>query len=79
MTSSRSLLSAFALTIALTFAGTACARSHDRDNNPPGPAGGPGTNWENPPGWRGGPGASPGYPYYPHGKARYKIAIVDGG
>jgi hypothetical protein len=31
----------------------------DRDDNPPGPRGGPGTNWENPPGWRGGPGASP--------------------
>jgi hypothetical protein len=31
----------------------------DRDDNPPGPAGGPGTNWENPPGYRGGPGASP--------------------
>jgi hypothetical protein len=31
----------------------------DRDGNPPGPRGGPGTNWENPPGWRGGPGASP--------------------
>ena len=31
----------------------------DFDNNPPGPAGGPGTNWENPPGPRGGPGASP--------------------
>lgn len=31
----------------------------DRDNNPPGPAGGRGTNWENPPGPRGGPGASP--------------------
>jgi len=31
----------------------------DRDNNPPGRRGGPGTNWENPPGWRGGPGASP--------------------
>ncbi len=29
------------------------------DNNPPGPAGGPGTNWENPPGPIGGPGASP--------------------
>jgi hypothetical protein len=29
-------------------------------NNPPGPAGGPGTNWENPPGPAGGPGASPG-------------------
>ncbi len=31
----------------------------DLDNNPPGPAGGPGTNWENPPGPEGGPGASP--------------------
>ena len=31
----------------------------DRDNNPPGWRGGPGTNWENPPGPAGGPGASP--------------------
>jgi hypothetical protein len=31
----------------------------DKDNNPPGAAGGPGTNWENPPGPKGGPGASP--------------------
>jgi hypothetical protein len=31
----------------------------DPDNNPPGPRGGAGTNWENPPGPRGGPGASP--------------------
>jgi hypothetical protein len=31
----------------------------DRDNNPPGPKGGPGTNWENPPRPAGGPGASP--------------------
>ena len=29
------------------------------DNNPPGTAGGPGTNWENPPGPKGGPGSSP--------------------
>ena len=35
------------------------ASAHDRDNNPPGWRGGPGTNWENPPGRRGGPGASP--------------------
>jgi len=34
----------------------------DRDNNPPGPAGGRGTNWENPPGPKGGPGASPNKP-----------------
>jgi len=33
--------------------------NRDRDNNPPGPAGGPGTNWENRPGPQGGPGASP--------------------
>ena len=31
----------------------------DRDNNPPGRIGGPGTNWENPPGPIGGPGTSP--------------------
>lgn len=31
----------------------------DRDNNPPGRIGGPGTNWENPPGPRGGRGTSP--------------------
>ena len=31
----------------------------DIDNNPPGPAGGAGTNWENRPGPQGGPGASP--------------------
>jgi hypothetical protein len=36
----------------------------DRDDNPPGPRGGPGTNWENPPGPRGGPGASPDRRYY---------------
>ncbi|MFZ5616524.1 MAG: hypothetical protein ACOZAA_04285 [Pseudomonadota bacterium] len=36
---------------------SACA--YDRDGNPPGPRGGPGTNWENPPGPVGGPGASP--------------------
>jgi Spy/CpxP family protein refolding chaperone len=31
----------------------------DRDNNPPGAAGGVGTNWENRPGPQGGPGSSP--------------------
>ncbi len=34
-------------------------RYGDRDNNPPGPKGGPGTNWENRPGPKGGPGAGP--------------------
>ena len=31
----------------------------DKDNNPPGPRGGEGTNWENKPGPQGGPGAGP--------------------
>lgn len=34
-------------------------KRRDRDNNPPGAAGGPGSNWENPPGPDGGWGASP--------------------
>lgn len=40
--------------------GLAPADAHPRwrQNNPPGPVGGPGTNWQNPPGPRGGPGAS---------------------
>ena len=33
--------------------------TQDFDNNPPGPRGGRGTNWENSPGPLGGPGASP--------------------
>lgn len=37
------------------------AFAKDRDNNSPGPTGGPGTNWENPPGPQGGPGASPNF------------------
>src|ERR1700741_5379125 len=45
------------LATALGAPGAGLAR--DRDDNPPGPRGGPGTNWENPPGPRGGPGASP--------------------
>ena len=40
--------------LTLGVAGTSGARDrrHDHDNNPPGRAGGAGTNWENPPGWR---------------------------
>lgn len=38
----------------------------DRDDNPPGPRGGPGTNWENPPGPAGGPGASPNRRQWSH-------------
>jgi len=47
-----------ALVVGSTFAATG-AMARDRDDNPPGPAGGPGTNWENPRGPVGGPGASP--------------------
>ena len=36
----------------------------DDDDNPPGPRGGEGTNWENPPGHQGGPGASPDRKYH---------------
>ncbi len=39
----------------------------DRDNNPPGPRGGRGTNWENPPGPRGGPGTNWENPPGPRG------------
>ncbi|MBU0605808.1 MAG: hypothetical protein KKH77_05930, partial [Candidatus Omnitrophica bacterium] len=34
-------------------------KKEGRDNNPPGPKGGPGTDWKNPPGPKGGPGAGP--------------------
>lgn len=45
---------------------TAADFAEARRGNPPGPAGGPGTNWANPPGPRGGPGASP-YRWNPPG------------
>jgi hypothetical protein len=41
----------------------AAAQADARHWNPPGPAGGPGTNWRNPPGPAGGPGAGPYYRY----------------
>lgn len=48
---------------AVLAAGVAVADAHPRArgyrSNPPGPVGGPGTNWANPPGPRGGPGTSP--------------------
>lgn len=46
-----------ALAVLLLGVATADAQPRRR-NNPPGPRGGPGTNWANPPGPRGGPGAS---------------------
>ncbi|KAF1709272.1 hypothetical protein CSC70_10670 [Pseudoxanthomonas kalamensis DSM 18571] len=61
-------------------AGTATAAPrHDRDHNPPGRIGGPGTNWENPPGWRGGPGASPNYRLYRYRGHRYRFTSTRGG
>lgn len=68
----------------LLLAGTAAADAQaqqwrDRDNNPPGRAGGPGSNWENPPGWRGGPGTSPDYRYWRHRGQRYRFVRVNAG
>ena len=72
--SMRHWMTASLFALALGAATTAdAAQRRDRDHNPPGPAGGRGTNWENPPGprggrgtnwenppgWKGGPGASP--------------------
>jgi hypothetical protein len=59
----RTLVSAAATAILLSLSLASSATAKDRDNNPPGRAGGPGTNWENPPGPRGGPGASPNRVY----------------
>ena len=52
---------AWASTLALMTVGIAAvtANAEDVDDNPPGPVGGEGTNWENQPGPQGGPGASP--------------------
>ncbi len=72
------LMLVLAATVACA-AGSAFAHPRDRDHNPPGPRGGPGTNWENPPGWRGGPGASPNYRTYRWHSERYRFARVDRG
>ncbi|OYU76645.1 MAG: hypothetical protein CFE32_09280 [Alphaproteobacteria bacterium PA3] len=67
-----SMFAAAAALILLTGVSTPSV-AKDRDNNPPGRAGGPGTNWENPPGPRGGPGSSPDR-YYRHKGTRYAFA-----
>jgi len=67
------------LAIGATGASQARDVRHDRDHNPPGRVGGPGTNWENPPGWRGGPGASPDYRYWRHKGERHRFDRVAGG
>ena len=65
--------------VLLALAGAADARHHDHDGNPPGPIGGPGSNWENPPGWRGGPGTSPDRHWWRHNGYRYEFRRVNGG
>lgn len=67
------------LTVLLAMSANAGAAPRDRDNNPPGPAGGRGTNWENPPGWKGGPGTSPDRRWYRHGGKRYEFVVVKNG
>lgn len=60
LSTSRTLRTVVLGTAALLWLGLAVADAHPhRRNNPPGPAGGAGTNWRNPPGPVGGPGASP--------------------
>ena len=53
------LLKSTLIILAVLSFGAASAVARDFDNNPPGPLGGPGTNWENPPGPVGGWGTSP--------------------
>lgn len=73
------MISKTLLTAALAAAAlTACASDpyrygYDNDDNPPGPRGGWGTNWENPPGPAGGPGASPDR-YYRYQGQRYAFS-----
>lgn len=57
----RFLLS-FLIVISLVVGSIPAFAKPDRDNNPPGPRGGVGTNWENPRGPVGGSGASPDRP-----------------
>ena len=67
-------LAAFSLLAACAI-GNAKDTRRDHDNNPPGPAGGPGTNWENPPGPRGGPGASPDRRWARINGTRYEFVL----
>lgn len=68
---SRSLALVALMTGVVLGTATLALAAPDIDNNPPGPRGGPGTNWENPPGPRGGPGASPdAKPWRPWGWRR---------
>ncbi|MGH8033253.1 MAG: hypothetical protein ACREO8_13080 [Luteimonas sp.] len=78
MTHGKQLLAALLVTGSMA-ATDAFAQHRDRDNNPPGPVGGRGTNWENPPGWKGGPGASPDRRYFRQGGKRYEFKRVANG
>ncbi len=78
MTHGKWLIAALLLTGTLA-ATDASAQRRDRDNNPPGPAGGPGTNWENPPGWKGGPGTSPDRRYFRADGKRYEFKRASNG
>ncbi len=75
----RTLLIAALLTLGVAGSAGARDRRHDHDNNPPGRAGGHGSNWENPPGWRGGPAASPDYRNWRHEGQRHRFNRVAGG
>ena len=72
----RPLLIAALLTLCVAGPAAANGRWHRHHNNPPGPVGGPGTNWENPPGWRGGPGASPSYRRWHYRGKEYRFEHV---
>jgi hypothetical protein len=57
--SSKILALKVGLVLAMVCLASQASFAADKDNNPPGPKGGPGSNWENKPGPQGGPGASP--------------------
>ena len=64
------------LTALLAMSANVDAAPRDRDDNPPGPAGGRGTNWENSPGWKGGSGTSPARRWHLHCGTRYVVVAV---
>lgn len=65
----------FAALIASSLVFSLPSEARDKDNNPPGPRGGKGTNWENPRGPKGGPGASPNRKAY-RAPVRHGRAVV---
>jgi hypothetical protein len=73
MTTSKLSISRKACLAAVLAAGVLVVSACVYDNNPPGPSGGRGTNWENPPGPAGGPGTSPDRYGYWHGHYYYRM------